>query len=168
MSNVVAIHQHDQHDLFTDPFEGIPEDLILDRAMAILEQRHTRTSEILASPEDTRRFLRMRMAHLDYEVFGMLILDNRHRVIEVTDLATGTLDGAAVYPREIVKAVLKSGGAAVLLYHNHPSGICDPSQADINLTRRLKEALGLIDVRVLDHFIVSGTDSVSMAERGLV
>ncbi|WP_288365617.1 JAB domain-containing protein [uncultured Marinobacter sp.] len=150
-------------------FTTMTDEQILERAMEILEERHKPGSEALKSPGDTRRYLRMRMANLQHEVFGALWLDNRHRVIEIEDLAAGTVDGAAVYPREVVKAALNANAAAVLFFHNHPSGCSEPSQADIALTRRLKEALGLVDIRVLDHLVVSGAeDAVSLAERGLM
>ena len=146
----------------------LTDDQILERAMQILEQRHAAGSDPLRSPADLRRYLRMRMAELQHEEFGCLFLDNRHRVIEFTELFRGTIDGAAVYPREVVKACLQRNASAVIFYHNHPSGITEPSQADITLTKRLKEALGLVDIRVLDHVVVSGTESTSLAERGLI
>lgn len=166
MNKVTALHNPD---LLFDPFEGIDEEQILNRAMTILAERCKRGSDPLCSPADTRRFLRMRLANLQHEEFGCLFMDNRHRVIEFRELFRGTIDGAAVYPREVVKAALECNAAAVILYHNHPSGVCEPSQADIALTRRLKEALGLVDIRVLDHFVVSGAEEVvSLAERGLM
>lgn len=164
---VTAISKHDS--LAYDAFAGLTDDQIIERALSILENKHQRGSEPLRSPAITGRYLRLRMAELQFEVFGMLLLDNRHRVITMSDMFNGTVDGAAVYPREVVKKALEHNAAAVVLYHNHPSGINEPSQADIALTKRLKEALGLVDVRVLDHFIVSGAaDHVSFAERGLM
>jgi len=137
--------------------------------MEILKARHKPGSKPLKSPQDTKRFLRLRMADLEHEVFGAIFLDNRHRVIELRDLFRGTVGGAAVYPREVVKAALACNAAAVMFFHNHPSGVAEPSQADIDLTRRLKDALGMVDIRALDHVVVSGEqDAVSLAERGLM
>jgi DNA repair protein RadC len=98
----------------------------------------------------------------------MLVLDNRHRLIEYVELFRGTVDGASVHPREVVKETLKRNGAAVIFAHNHPSGHAEPSQADELITRRLRDALALIDVRVLDHFIVGDDKTLSFAERGLL
>lgn len=163
MSNVTAIRTES-----ANLFVGVSEQQIIDRAITILEARHAPGSEPLKSPDLIRKHLRLRMAKLSREEFGCLFLDSRHRLIEMRELFRGTIDGAAVYPREVVKASLAVNAAAVVLYHNHPSGISEPSQSDISLTRRLKEALGLVDVRVLDHFVVSGTESTSLAERGLI
>jgi DNA repair protein RadC len=128
---------------------------VLDRAQALIAQRFRAGSPVLASPERTREFLRVHLGGLNVETFGMLHLDNRHRLIAAEDLFRGTLDRASVHPREVVKAVLAHNAAAVVLYHNHPSGLSEPSAADELITRRLKEALALVDVRVLDHLIVA-------------
>ncbi len=122
----------------------------------------------LNSPEMTRHFLMSRLRAYPYEVFACLFLDNRHRVIAFEELFTGTIDGASVHPREVVRRSLAHNAAAVIFAHNHPSGIAEPSQADKHITRRLTEALGLIDIRVLDHFVIGDGDSVSFAERGLL
>ena len=124
--------------------------------------------DCLDNPDATRRFLASRLRHLPYEVFACLLLDNRHRVIAFEELFRGTIDGASVHPREVVRLVLRFNAAAVILAHNHPSGVAEPSQADIRLTRRLVEALGLVDVRVLDHMVIGEGDGVSLAERGLL
>ena len=136
-------------------------------AMNILARRHYRGRE-LKSPADTEAYLRLRMADLPAERFGCLYLDNRHRVLELKELFHGTIDGTSVYPRVVVQQALELNAAAVILFHNHPSGVAEPSQADERITRRLKAALELIDVRVLDHFIVASGASVSMASRGLI
>jgi DNA repair protein RadC len=120
----------------------------------------------LTDPEATRRFLIGRLRDLPHEVFACLYLDNRHRVIAFEELFRGTLDGASVHPREVVKATLRHNAAALILAHNHPSGVAEPSDADRLITRRLREALGLVDVRVLDHFVVGDGYAVSFAERG--
>ena len=124
--------------------------------------------DALTSPETTRRYLASRLKGLAHEVFACLYLDNRHRVIEYEELFRGTLDSAAVHPREVVKAALAHNAAAIILAHNHPSGVAEPSQADQSLTRRLCEALGLVDIRVLDHLVVGDGETVSFAERGLL
>ena len=124
--------------------------------------------DCLDNPAATRRFLASRLRHLPYEVFACLLLDNRHRVIAFEELFRGTIDGASVHPREVLRLILRFNAAAVILAHNHPSGVAEPSQADIRLTRRLTEALGLVDVRVLDHVVVGEGNGVSLAERGLI
>jgi DNA repair protein RadC len=122
----------------------------------------------LTSPGAVRNYLRSRMAHLPHEVFACLFLDNQHRVITFEELFRGTLDSASVYPREVVKRALACNAAALILTHNHPSGVAEPSQADQMLTRRLKEALALVDIRVLDHLVIGDGEPVSFAERGLL
>ena len=112
--------------------------------------------------------LRLKLAGLPHEVFICIYLDAQHRVIAVEELFRGTLTQTSVYPREVVKASLRANAAAVIFAHNHPSGVAQPSQADEILTRNLKEALSLVDVKVLDHFIVAGTQAISFAERGLL
>ena len=102
------------------------------------------------------------------EVFGCLFLDNQHRVIETVEMFQGTIDGASVYPRIVVQQALALNAAAIMFFHNHPSGVAEPSLADEAITKRLKEALALVDIRVLDHFIVTAGESVSFAERGLI
>ncbi|OEY65743.1 RadC family protein [Marinobacter sp. X15-166B] len=127
-----------------------------------------RQGEPLTSPDDTRAYLRSRLGTYPHEVFAGLFLDNRHRIIQYQELFRGTIDGAAVYPREVVRQALEYNAAAVIFAHNHPSGVAEPSQADIALTERLQDALGLVDIRVLDHLVVGHGDVVSLAERGLM
>lgn len=122
----------------------------------------------LASPAAAIPFLREALSGLDYEVFVVVLLDNRHRLIRVEQLFRGTIDGASVYPREVVKLALLGEAAAVMFAHNHPSGVAEASQADEFITRRLTDALALVDVRVLDHFIIGLTSTLSFAERGLL
>lgn len=124
--------------------------------------------EELRSPSDTRHYLTARMRDYPHEVFASLYLDNRHRVIAFEELFRGTIDGASVHPREVVKRALHHNAAAVILAHNHPSGLAEPSRADQALTQRLKDALGLVDIRVLDHLIVGDGSVASFAERGLL
>ncbi|MDQ3563864.1 MAG: DNA repair protein RadC [Pseudomonadota bacterium] len=132
-----------------------------------LEEKLTR-GDALCNPEDTHRYLNASMRNLPHEVFACLFLDTRHRIICFEELFRGTLDAASVYPREVVKRALLHNAAAVILAHNHPSGIAEPSSADKALTERLRSALELIDIRVLDHFVIGEGDIVSMAERGLM
>jgi DNA repair protein RadC len=123
--------------------------------------------DVLSSPEDTRAFLVLQLRDNPSEIFAALFLDNRHRVIAFEELFHGTIDGASVHPREVVKRSLYHNAAALILAHNHPSGMAEPSQADQRITQRLKEALALIDVRILDHIVI-GDKLVSFAERGLL
>ena len=120
----------------------------------------------LESPQAVRDFLKARLRHEPHEVFACLFLDTKHRVLAFEPLFYGTIDGASVYPRQVVKRALAHNAAALILSHNHPSGIAEPSQADRMLTERLKEALALIDVRILDHFIVGDGEPLSMVEYG--
>ena len=143
------------------------DDEILDAARSLLAAR-IRRGRPLTSPRHTREFLRLQLAHLDHELFAVLFLDNRHRVIEFAPLFRGTVDGASVHPREVVKECLARNAAAVILAHNHPSGIAEPSAADELITSRVKDALALVDIRVLDHLVVTGDAIVSFAERGLL
>ncbi|TCT21932.1 RadC family protein [Thiobaca trueperi] len=124
--------------------------------------------DVLTSPQATRDYLKMRLYGLPHEVFACLFLDNRHRVIRFEELFRGTIDGASVHPREVLRRVLDTNAAAVIFAHNHPSGVAEPSQADLRITQRLKSMLDLIEVRVLDHIIVGDGDGVSFAERGLL
>jgi len=136
-------------------------------ALTMLAEQH-RPGDALGSPDETRKYLRIRLAERKNEVFGCLFLDNRNRIIEVAELFQGTIDGASVHPRVVVQKALEFNAAAILFFHNHPSGVAEPSHADEAITRRLKEALALVDVRVLDHFVVTAGESVSFAERGLL
>jgi DNA repair protein RadC len=141
---------------------------------AVLEmaRRHLREtlsrSDILNSPDQTRAYLQARLSDYPYEVFACLFLDNRHRVIEYEELFQGSIDGASVHPREVIRRALSHNAAALILAHNHPSGVAEPSQADLRITQRLKETLALIDVRVLDHIVVGVGEMTSLAERGLI
>jgi DNA repair protein RadC len=140
---------------------------VLDAARIALAKR-VRRGTGFTSPRVTADYLRVRLSALDHEVFCVIYLTKRHQFIACEDLFRGTIDGASVYPREVLKAARKHNAAAVILAHNHPSGVADPSQADEFITARLKEALGLVDIRILDHVIVAGGDTVSFAERGLL
>jgi len=137
-----------------------------------LSRRHyaeqMRSGPPLANPRATREFLRTQLRDREHEVFCCLFLDNRHRVICFDEVFRGTIDGASVHPREIVKLALSRNAAAVILAHNHPSGVAEPSQADELITQRLRDALALVDIRVLDHVVVGDGSCVSFAERGLI
>jgi DNA repair protein RadC len=122
----------------------------------------------LTSPAAVRDYLRLSLGGRQHEVFVCIFLDAQHRVIHAEELFRGTLTQTSVYPREVVKAALAANAAAVIFAHNHPSGVAQPSQADELLTRNLKDALALVDVKVLDHFIVAGSQALSFAERGLL
>lgn len=142
------------------------------RALPELARRYyaqsLRSGEAIRSPADTEAFLQARMRHLEHELFCCLFLDNRHRVLGFGELFRGTIDGTSVYPREVVKEALNINAAAVILAHNHPSGVAEPSQADERITLRLKSALDLVDIRLLDHFIIGDGRATSLASRGLV
>ena len=132
-----------------------------------LESR-LRRGDVLSNPSATRDYLNLCLRAYPHEVFACLFLDNRHQVICFEELFSGTIDGASVYPREVVKRALLHNAAALILAHNHPSGVAEPSQADRNITRRLSEALSLADIRVLDHIVVGDGQLVSFAERSLI
>ena len=142
------------------------------QAAVELARRHyaeaMRAGPPLDSPQATRDFLIRRLRDTPHELFCCLHLDNRHRLIAFDELFRGTIDGASVHPREVVKQALARNAAAVILAHNHPSGVAEPSQADELVTRRLREALQLVDIRVLDHMIVADNGCLSFAERGLI
>lgn len=123
--------------------------------------------EVIPSPQQCVNWMRLKLSPAENEQFWCLFMDNRNRVIELRKMFDGTVDGASVYPREVVKAALAVNAAAVVLAHNHPSGVPEPSSADKQITERLKQALALVDVRVLDHLVV-GDEVVSFAERGLL
>jgi DNA repair protein RadC len=134
-------------------------------AHKIIARRLIRT-ETMTGPELMREYLFTKFAVLEHEVFLLILLDNQHRIIEAIEISRGTIDQASVYPREVVKTALQYNAAVVMLAHNHPSGVAEPSRADRQITERLQTALGLVDIRVLDHFVVGGETIISFAERG--
>ncbi len=140
------------------------------QAVLELSRRHLgetlQRGEPLQNPQATRDFLQARMRDLPHEVFACLFLDNRHRVIQYEELFQGTINGASVHPREVVRKTLQHNAAALILAHNHPSGVAEPSEADRHITRRLSDALSLIDVRVLDHIVIGDGECVAFSERG--
>ena len=140
---------------------------VCERATSYVLEQANRKCPLINNPNDAKNML-LNLSGLDHEEFGVIYLNSRHRVICIERSFTGTIDGAAVHPREIVKRALQHTASSVMFFHNHPSGSPDASGADEVITRRLKEALALIDVRVLDHLIIAGTTLISMAERGLI
>jgi DNA repair protein RadC len=142
-------------------------DEVLKAARQVIGRR-VRRGTSMSSPQVVRDYLRTKLAELEHEVFVALLLDSQNRLIEYIELFRGTLAQTSVYPREVVKVALSRNAAAMIRAHNHPSGVAEPSRADELLTQSLKQALALVDVRVLDHFVVAGTDTTSFAERGLI
>ena len=150
-----------------DQFREAGSQDVLDRANALLAQRFRSGSPVLSAPNRTREFLQLKLGALEHEIFAVLFLDNRHRLIEYVELFRGTIDGASVHPREVVKEALVRNAAAVICAHGHPSGDPSPSRADELITAKLKAALALVDIRLVDHLVVGNTVS-SMAEMGLI
>jgi len=142
------------------------------QAVLELARRHLaedlKRGDALKNPAETRRYLTAQLRDYPYEVFACLFLDARHRVICYEELFQGTIDGASVHPREVVRRALQHNAAAVILAHNHPSGIAEPSDADRRITTRLKDALALVDIRVLDHIVIGDRHAASFAERGWI
>lgn len=145
----------------------ISDDEILAAAEAIHLRRLERQGRI-SEPTEAAQYLRARCGHADREVFGCLFLDSRHQILACEDLFYGTIDGAEVHPREIVRRAILLNAAAVVAFHNHPSGNPEPSAADRAVTARMKQALALVDIRLLDHFVVTSSGFTSMASRGWV
>ena len=141
---------------------------LIELALSVLALRY-RPGRALSSPEDVHGFLRLKLTNRRNEVFGVIYLDTKHRFIDMEELFNGTVDGAAVYPRVVVQRALEKNAAALVIYHNHPgSGVADPSEADRGITLKLGRALALIDVRLLDHLVVTDSSFVSLAERGWI
>ena len=166
-SSVETLVEDRLSDLKPSNLNDVEKQSVITLALKVLAIKH-RAGRSLSKPEETRNYLRLRLADYRNEVFGCLFLDNRHRIIAVRELFQGTIDGASIYPRVVVQQAMEVNAAAMVFFHNHPSGVAEPSHADEAITRRLKDALALIDVRVLDHFVVSAGESVSFAERGLL
>ena len=141
---------------------------IIRRALKILESRMTHETDFFNNPNDTKNYLRLKLGGNEREVFAVMYLSNRNQLISYEELFFGTIDGSSVHVREIVKLGLSLNAAAIICAHNHPSGVCEPSHADEMITKRIKDTCALMEIRLLDHLIVSGTDSVSLAERGLL
>ena len=140
---------------------------VMDLALRVLAIRHKK-GQPLENPEQTQAYLRLHLAERPKEVFVCLFLDNKHRLLAMEELFQGTIDGASVHPREVVRRAIEVNAAALIIAHNHPSGVPEPSQADLRITQRLTDALKLVDIRVLDHVVVATEGSFSFAERGLI
>jgi DNA repair protein RadC len=159
------------HNLFIHGANGASEPATTEQILAAARQvlaHRVRRGALLQSPQKVGEYLTMRVGHLDYECFGLILVDGRHRVIDCVELFRGTIDGASVYPREVVKLVLDKGAAAAVAYHNHPSGVKDQSHADELITRKLAQALAAVEVKLLDHLILAGSSVLSLAEIGLL
>jgi DNA repair protein RadC len=141
---------------------------VIIKALSIIESRLTKSGELLTNTESVSDYLKIKLAELDHETFNCLFLDNKHRLISFETLFTGTIDGCSVHPREVVKKALACNAAAIIFAHNHPSGEPEPSELDKNITKHLKDALALFDIRTLDHIIIGGMNTVSFAARGLI
>lgn len=148
-------------------FRAATMDETIQAARGALAQKFRR-GRSLSSPRLMREYLQFALSEREHEVFVVVLLDKRHRLLACLEMFRGTIDGASVHPREVVKEALKHNAAAVAFAHNHPSGVAEPSQADELITTRLKEALALVDIRVLDHIVIGGETFVSMAERGAI
>lgn len=138
---------------------------VLQLANRIIASKFRRGAKF-QSPTDTSKYLIQKLHHYEHEIFAVIFLDNRHRILAYEEMFRGTIDGASVYPREIVKRALELNAAAIIMAHNHPSGEPEPSHADRALTKKVKEACSFLEIRVLDHFIVGGNQSTSFAEKG--
>lgn len=144
------------------------EDDIVSNAIEIVRSRIFKSNDIISDPAALKSYLVLRFAELGYEIFGGVFLDSRNRVIAMETLFRGTLNHTSVYPREVIKTALTYNAAAVIFYHNHPAGSSEPSPADISLTKRLGNALKLVDVQVLEHIVVAGSDTFSFIENGIM
>jgi len=147
----------------------LEEEALIERALGILERRMKEKEadgSVFVSPTEVKAYLRIRLHGLKYETFGLMLLDTRNRLIEAREIFRGTVDESAVYPREVIREVMSANANAVIAYHNHPSGNPSPSEADRILTGKLREALELIDIKILDHIVVAGLDAYSFAENG--
>jgi len=153
-----------------DPYrqeQGTEDERCIRQALQVLERR-IRTGPFLENPIAAREYLRIRLAHRDYEVFAVLWLDSKRRVIEFEEMFRGTVTEASVYPRELAREAIRHNASACILSHNHPSGCCYPSREDVRLTHKVRDALALLDIRVLDHIIVSATSAFSLAAHELL
>jgi DNA repair protein RadC len=159
------------HNLFIHHADGDVESATSEQILAAARQvlaHRVRRGASLKSPRSVHEYLIMKLGILDYEVFGLVLVDQRYKVIECVELFRGTIDGASVHPREIVKLVIAKQAAGVVLFHNHPSMVSDESHADEMITQRVRECLALIDVKVIDHLIIGGGSVLSFVEKGLL
>ena len=141
---------------------------IKESALVSLQEKVKSDGVVFGAPDVVSGFICLKMGDLPHEVFGVIFMDSQNKMIEYKEMFRGTISQTSVYPREVAKEGLLLNAATVILAHNHPSGNLQPSSADLNLTRKLKETLDLVDIRILDHFIVAGSQYLSMAEKGLM
>ncbi len=143
------------------------QDYVVSLAITILEERF-KPGETLTKPSDTCDYLRLLLGERKDEIFGCIYLDNRNQILSTEELFHGTIDGASVYPRVIVRRALEVNAACCMFFHNHPSGVTQPSEADVRITERLKKALATVDIRTLDHIIIGASETTAFSERGLI
>ena len=171
MQNVLPINSSNNEDQFAKinacSLNMAEQTTLVRLAIEILEHRH-QPGVSFESPQATREYLRLHLSNRKNEVFGVIFLDNKHRLISIEELFTGSVSSASVYPRVVAQRTLECNASAVIFYHNHPSGNPEPSQSDIHITKRLNSALELIDVRTLDHLVIGNEGTVSFADRGLI
>lgn len=158
----------EQDGIYSTKDNSITDNEIIQSAKVLLKKRLTNDNTILTCPDSVKDFLMLEYSAKEHECFVVLFLNNQHKLIKAVEMFNGTIDGASVYPREVVKTSLQLNAAAVILSHNHPSGTTEPSQADKSITAKIKDALNLVDIRTLDHIIIGGMDSFSFAEGGLL
>ena len=157
------INSETQPEYHTNPTS---DDALIQTCLKILESRIRKPETYIKNPEDTKNYLKLELSEKEHEVFAVLFLDSQHGVIAYEEMFQGTIDEASVYPREIIKKALKFNAAALIIAHNHPSGNPESSDADITITNRIKDAANLLEIRLLDHIIVGGVDTISLAEQG--
>ena len=171
MQNVLPINSSNNEDQFAKinacSLNMAEQTTLVRLAIEILELRH-QPGVSFDSPQSTREYLRLHLSDRKNEVFGVIFLDNKHRLLSIEELFTGSVSSASVYPRVVAQRTLECNASAVIFYHNHPSGNPEPSQSDIQITKRLNSALELIDVRTLDHLVIGNEGTVSFADRGLI
>ena len=143
-------------------------DLFVAEALRILEDKAKYSSFTANNVTDTKNYLRLKLADKEHEVFAVMFLTNQHNLIQYEEMFRGTIDSASVYPREVVKRALELNAAAIVISHNHPSGVAEPSESDKSITQKIKDACNLVDIRLLDHFVVSTKSATSFAEEGIL
>lgn len=163
----IKINEEESPEYGTAPLIGKQEETI-NQALKILESRIKEKGDFMCNPKEVINFLKFKISELEHEVFSIMFLDNQHRLIKYKELFRGTINGSSVHPREILKEALKYNSSAVIIAHNHPSGMIEPSSADREITRQIKDSLELIDIRVLDHIIIGGKESFAFSERGYI
>ncbi len=171
MNNVIALKPEGSEDRFAairgSDLNVVEQDSIINLALAVIRYRH-QPGQALTSPDDSKKYLRIRLSALKNECFGVIFLDNKQRIISDEILFNGTINIVSVYTRVVVQRSLEHNAKSLVFYHNHPSGSPEPSEGDLTITKTLIEVLGSIDVRVLDHFVVGSEGAVSFAERGKI